>query len=631
MESFRRLIKGPAGIALVTLFCLPFVLIGFQSYFTGQSNSSGVAQVNGETISVSEYQNTLRARQDYLSQQMGGQVDESLLNSDLMKESVLDSLIQQQVLQQAAAKEGLTLSKEALYKLITEIPQFQENGKFSEELYRRVLFQSGITLNAFPEKLKQDFIAAQQRNSLVASAFVTDAEAKYAASLSQQSRDIQYIILKAVDYKAEVELTDELIDGYYQEHLADFQTTEKFKVAYVELEKSQFTDQVDVTDEDLQVAYELRVAEASAQEQRSIAHIMISTQELDEAQARVRAQEVQDKLAAGEQFADLAATYSDDLATAEEGGELGVFEPGVFPESFDTVVYELQVGEVSDVVVTNDGLHLIKLESVTQEEVPDFDVIKEELVAEVTEAQLDELYADSLEQFEDESLDASTIEAAAQSMGLDVQMTALQPLYTLPEPLNQPLVLEVIQSEELLEEGDLSEVVVVGDTALLLSVAQHELPHPKPLSEVKAQIEYRYTQEQAEELAAQEGEQLLALDTDALNQAVKEAGLSFDVQEGIKRQNTEVNPMIVKHAFAMTKPVVAEGDEQTTVPSSGLELASGDYVLVQLLAVHTGDENPAELLIQKQSLSRSIGQQEFLSYTAYLESQADIKRFRNNL
>ena len=243
LQNIRNNIQGTAAKVIIAIIVVPFAFFGIDSLFSGGSQTPA-AVVNGEKISQAELQQALAMQKRRLINMMGDKLEPSMLDDAVLRKPALDSLIKQQLLLQAAEDAGIEISDQQLNITIASMPQFQEDGRFSQERYQQVLRLQGYNSALFKQLLRSDLLIQQLSASVAASAFVTERELDEAIAYIHESRDFQTVTVPLEKYRKSITLTDEELKSYYEENGARFQSEPKVKVSYLELKEEQFYEPV---------------------------------------------------------------------------------------------------------------------------------------------------------------------------------------------------------------------------------------------------------------------------------------------------------------------------------------------------------------------------------------------------
>ncbi len=616
LQNIRDNSQGWIAKTIIGVIVVLMALTGFDAIIQSTSNSQNAADVNGEKITQSSLNAAVDMQRRQLIQQFGKDFDASLLDDKLLRQASLDSLIDRTLLLQGAKEAGMGFSDASLDQLILQTPAFQVDGKFNAARFDQILQQQGMGRMEFRERLKQDVLVSQLQASLAASNFVTDAELENFVRLDKQTRDFASQTIH-IDTKS-IDISDDELKAYYDEHKDQYMSPEQVVVEYVELRKESFFAQAEASDEELQALYQKEIANLA--EQRRAAHILLEVNDkLSDEQAKAKLAEVAERLKQGEDFAKLAEEVSQDPGSASNGGDLGFAGPGVYDPEFETSLYALKKDEVSAPVRSSFGWHLIKLLDVQAPEVPSFDSLKAKLEREVKAQQVEQRFVEAAKELEEASFEASDLAQPAQELGLQVQTSGAFGREGGEGVAANRQVVQAAFSPEVLEDGANSGAIELDpDTTLVLRVKEHKKPTLLPLEEVSAGIRDTLSRKKASEAAKAEGEALLAQLRDG-----GASGKDWKVLEAATRSQEGVEPEVLQALFRMAKP------EDGKPSFAGLTLNNGDYVVLRLDGV---GQAKAELSAEEKTsyrrfLASRAGQQDFAAYREQLKESADIERF----
>lgn len=616
LQNIRDNSQGWIAKTIIGVIVVLMALTGFDAIIQSTSNSQNAADVNGEKITQSSLNAAVDMQRRQLIQQFGKDFDASLLDDKLLRQASLDSLVDRTLLLQGAKEAGMGFSDASLDQLILQTPAFQVDGKFNAARFDQILQQQGMGRMEFRERLKQDVLVSQLQASLAASNFVTDAELENFVRLDKQTRDFASQTIH-IDTKS-IDISDDELKAYYDEHKDQYMSPEQVVVEYVELRKESFFAQAEASDEELQALYQKEIANLA--EQRRAAHILLEVNDkLSDEQAKAKLAEVAERLKQGEDFAKLAEEVSQDPGSASNGGDLGFAGPGVYDPEFEKSLYALKKDEVSAPVRSSFGWHLIKLLDVQAPEVPSFDSLKAKLEREVKAQQVEQRFVEAAKELEEASFEASDLAQPAQELGLQVQTSGAFGREGGEGVAANRQVVQAAFSPEVLEDGANSGAIELDpDTTLVLRVKEHKKPTLLPLEEVSAGIRDSLSRKKASEAAKAEGEALLAQLRDG-----GASGKDWKVVEAATRSQEGVEPEVLQALFRMAKP------EDGKSSFAGLTLNNGDYVVLRLDGV---GQAKAELSAEEKTsyrrfLASRAGQQDFAAYREQLKESADIERF----
>ena len=622
LQNIRDNSQGWIAKTIIGLIVVLMALTGFEAIFQAATHRQDAAKVNGDTISQNELSQTVDMQRRQLAQRMGKDFDPAMLDDKVLHDAALKGLIERRLLLQGAHDAKFAFSETALDQLILQMPDFQVDGKFSAERFDAVIRQLGYGRMQFREMLGEEMLISQLRNGIIGSAFVTDPQVDAFARLENQTRDFASLTFKADP--AAVQVSDGEIKAHYDEHAKEFMTPDQVVVDYIELKKSAFFDQVKVDDEALKAAYEKEVANLA--EQRDAAHILIEVNDkTSDADAKARIEEIQQRLAKGEDFAALAKEFSQDPGSAANGGDLGFAGPGVYDQAFEDALYALNQGQVSAPVRTEYGYHLIKLLGVQAPEVPTFASLKDKLTRDLKTQQVEQRFVEVTKQLEDAAFESSDLSQPAQDLGLKVQTSAPFGREGGQGITANRGVIQAAFSEEVLNEGANSSALELDpETVVVVRVKEHRKPEQLPLAEVAQPIRDKLARDKATEALKAKANDLIAkLRDGSLQPGAAYEGQAWKVQEAATRGQDGIDPAELQAVFQLPKP---EGKDKPVF--GDVVLKDGSLVLLQLKGVNDGstasDEEKQQI---RQYLASRIGQQDFAAYRKQLEDKADITRY----
>lgn len=538
LQSIRDRSSSWGAKIIIAAVVATMALFGVDSLvtlFTG--NPDEVAKVNGQTITRQQVE--MNVQRAVRSGQVAPDQERALRNQ------VIDDLITNALLDSYAEEGGLYLSEDQLDQLIIYQPEFQDqDGRFSADLFRNRLASAGYSPLGFREELRVDMQRQQLQQGLAFSDFTLESERQRLSELQFQRRNFRYHVLDEGDLASPLEASEEQLQAYYDANAENYRRPEQVRLEYVMIDRQKMAQEVEVDERELRAAYVERGSDA----ERRISHIMATfngERSRDEAEARL--EEARERLSEGEAFADLAAEYSDDTSTSDEGGDLGIISRGFFDDAFESVAFSLAEGEVSDIIESDNGLHLIL---VTELAMPSFEMLRDELHREVAMSEVSDDFNRRVQQLIDDSFAADDLESVAEDIGLTLEESDWVSRDGASGVLSEPGVMSAAFSDDVLGEGFNSEVLELdSDRRLVLRVTDHRESTLLELDEVRERVEasveanlYRDAlRELAEEhiAALREGESL---------------DLDWQQVEGADRQSTAVPSNIIQAAFRMPQP-----------------------------------------------------------------------------
>ncbi|MGL4750759.1 MAG: peptidylprolyl isomerase [Shewanella sp.] len=614
LEKIRDGSQGVIAKGILVLVILSFAFAGVSSYL-GSTSEVPAAEVNGDKITKAELEQAYQSERARMEQQLGEMfaalsADERYLES--IKQSVLERLVADKLVDQAAAAMGLRVSDDQIIEAIKSEPAFQTDGKFDNERYQAILRQLGYQPQTFRSMMRVDMTRRQLTAALVGTEFVLPGEAKQLAELQGQTRDIRYLVVDSAPFLANASVTDEQVKSYYDANQGQFMSPEKVSLEYVELNAADFAKDSKVTEEEAQTYYDEHKAQYVSNEKRLAAHILIALGN-DEAAAKAKAEDLAKQLDSGADFAALAKANSEDTLSAEQGGKLDWFEPGVMDPTFDIALFALQKGQHSGVVKTDFGFHIIKLLDIQPGTTVPFADVKTKIFAQLQEKKaVDQVY--SLQsKLADTSYEVpDTLAETAKVVGVEIKTTPLFSRDDVPAALNKPDVVKAAFSDSVMRQGLNSEVIELEPNhVVVIRMKEHHDAGTMPLAEVKAGIAERLKQEQANEVARAKAEELMA------QVKAGAADVSLTAKAKLGRGAQDVDAAIVGKAFQMPTPSAA--------PVVGTVGLANGYAVVALDKVNAADSVSDELVnALKQRLNAQYSEADYRGLIESLKANAKV-------
>ncbi len=626
LQKMRDNAQSWVAKVIVGIIVLIFALTGWESISRFTSDDQKAAEVNDSVITKVELEQAVSLQRRQMIQQlrqMGNEIDPSMIDDNILRSSVLDELIGRAVLLQGAEKARLRVSEQMIDQLILGTPDFQVNGQFDANRFDLVIRNMGLDSRmAFRNLVRQELTIAQLRNAYEATAFATPEERLMLARLENQTRD--FAVLEINAEHADVPVSEEEIQEYYEANLEQFMTPEQVVVEALVLSRSDFFDQIEVDEAEVEALYQREIGNLA--EQRRAAHILFEGEEGD-TELLERAQEVRARLEQGEEFAALAREYSDDSGTANRGGDLGFTARGSFDPEFEDALFALERGEVSEPVRTSYGYHLIKLTDLQAPDLPQLEDMRQSLVEELKTERVERRFVEASQQLADLAYESPNLTEPAEALDLEVQTFGPVERSGGEGITANPRVMRAVFEEDvLIDERNSPLIELDADTSVVVRVKEHNRPQQKTLEQASAEIvdllQYRKATERAETAASQAIEQLRAGEAGTAEIA-ESLGQSWQEHEAVQRSSREVLPALLRNVFAMPRP------EDDGVVYSHFRKPDGGRWVVQLRGVATPQEalTETETPAFQRFIAGQTGEQDFSAIQQKLREDADIERY----
>ncbi|RFF29343.1 hypothetical protein DZC52_13660 [Wenzhouxiangella sediminis] len=591
LQAIRDRVTGIVAIFVLGLLAVPFLFFGLDSYMRGVPQDA-VAVVGDAEISSSEFQTSFAQYRQRLRQQLGDRYSELDTNQPAVRREHLEGMIDQLLLRQYAEDLGLRVSDQALAQVIRDIPAFQIEGQFNQDVYMQALRGAGETPRSFEQTLREDIQTSLIPQALSGSAVVTETEVDRLISLQRQTRQVSLVQVPAAEFEDQVEVSEEDVEAYYQDNIDRFTTEERVRLAYVELQPEALIEEAELSEEELRQRYESARQRYLTPEARRASHILITSEGAGDAEsAEALATELRERIAEGESFQELAAEYSDDPVSAEQGGDLGWIEPEDMVAPFEEALYDLAAaGDVSDPVETQFGWHIIRLDEIRPPQGMSFEEARPEILEEHLQRQREDLYIELSERMVDlVYADDSSLDPLAEELGLEIKETDWFTRAGAENGIasNEEVVQAAFSDLVLLDEAVSDPIEIDRNHMVAVKVLEHEPAEPRPLEEVSDRIRQRLVTERSREMAEERAEALLervGSDGSTLESLAESEGLDLVSIDSLGRRDFQQGPAFLREVFRLPAP----GEE----PTLHVLPRQGGYALVRLEGVRAG--NPAE-------------------------------------
>ncbi len=625
LEKIRENSQGLVAKIILGFIILTFALAGISSYLGGSVDVSS-AVVNGEEITKASYTQAYQSQRRRMESQFGQMFEQLAADPSYMqnfRKNVLDNLINEALQGQLVEELGMRISDNEIKDAIRKMPEFQVDGQFNNERYLMLIRQAGFQPSAFRDMLRKDMAVRQLAQSVIGTNFALTKETTAYNALQKQSRSIDYVEIDKNQYTAGVEITDEEKADYYQANIDRWETQEKVSVDYVELKMSDLMPLVDVTEDDAEAYYNEYVESYKTTERRKASHILIEIAE-DEAAAEQEAQDLLAKINAGESFEELAKAHSDDTFSGENGGDLDWMTQGDMDPAFDDAVFAMtNEGDISDVVKSSFGYHIIKLTGIEASVTSPFADVKADILEKLKADKANDLFAERQEALTNASYEnPDSLEDAAAAVEGQIVSSDAFTRNDAAFPLNAPAVVAAAFSDQVLVENINSEVLSVSnDHIVVIHLKEHFPARTQSAEEVDAQVIEALTNQKATEKAREAAEGLMAKLKDSADAATVVAAdnLTLKSEEKLERFSGATPVDIRNHAFKMAKPAA---DAQTF---DLVEMTNGNYAVIKLNSVSSGLMTADDTTTQ-QRLSSLYSQSGFQSFVDSLSEGATIER-----
>lgn len=611
------LIKFILGIIVIV-----FIFWGVGSFRSQRLNV--LAKVNGEDILMESYRLAHANMLDNYKQMFGGQIPEGFLDRIDIKQQVLDGLINETLIRQAASEMGILVSDIEVQNIILNIPAFKHNGVFDQRLYERSLREARLTPTAFEAQVRQRLLTDKLKTLMGSWLAVTEAEAKEHYMYENNEVNLAYVSINASKCETEVNATGQDLTFWYESHNENYITEPQIKLRYLTLNEAN-VDDANITDPEIEAYYQDHRNEYDVKERRRARHILLKISEgADEdkiEELRKKAKKIHDRIEKGEDFAKLAKENSEDAESAKNGGELGFFGRGMMVKPFEEAAFSIKEGEVSKPVLTRFGWHIIKLEKIEPGRVKPLTEVKNSIATRLKAQKAKNMIWDRANDAYEEIIQLGSLSAYAEQHEIELETTEL---FSQKKP---PAVIggdpELLKTLFALNSGELSSLLQIHQGILIAEVLEKKAPYLPPLEEVKEQAKKDYVREKAKELCRLKAQGLLeAAKKQGLEAACKDKGFKIQ-QTGLFKRTDKTAKGKLPLTVAQTGLSLYEGK---AYPDEVAESGNSFYILA---FKEKKDADIANFLAQKDAITKRILEQKqqtlFEDWLKNLRERSSIK------
>jgi peptidyl-prolyl cis-trans isomerase D len=605
-----------------------FGVSGYEKFLTGSDET--VAEVGKQKITKQDFERARGQQIQQMKQVLGDQFDPSMLDTPQARKEVLDNLIAQRALMSDAVDKRVIVSDARLVQALEQsVPGLKNpDGTFNKDLYRSMLIQQGLTEQGFEAQARKDLAMQTSPEAIIRSAMTPKAVADRLIGIQEEQREVADFILKPSDFLAQVKPTPEQLKKYYDENLKSFEIAESAKVEYLVLSSEALAASIAVKPEDIKTFYDNNKTKYAIPEQRQASHILVSSSK-DKAAAKTKADSLLKELKAGADFTALAKANSDDPGSGSKGGDLGFFSRDMMVKPFSDAAYLLKEGQLSDVVESEFGFHIIKLTAVKGGGEKKFEEVKAEIEADYKKQKAQEAFTKSTDEFNTLVYEQSdSLKPAADKLKLTIlSAEGVTRSGVVPAPgakpsvLNNPKLLKALFSDDaLVKKRNIESVEVSPGTLVSARIVEHKPAKSKTFETVENEVRGAVLAAEAKKLTVAAGEAKLK----ALKEKADSTG--FSAPRMVGRPNpTGLSQAGLDAIYKATS---------TKLPAFvGLDLGPAGYAVYQVSKVVSTEPKRIEELRTSAlpQLNQLSGQQDLADLMESVKARVSVKRFEEKM
>jgi peptidyl-prolyl cis-trans isomerase D len=617
---------------ILALISLPFAFFGVDYYFRDTARTGEIATVAGSRITQAEFDNTLREQQERMRQALGRNFDPAVFDDPEVRYSLLDGLIGQRLLQEQARRGRFNVSDEQLRQFISEIPAFQEGGKFSQARYEQLLAMQNPPRSPieFARDIRRELVLGPVQESIAGGNIVARTNVERYLGLLEQQREAAVAAIDADAYLKDVRIDDAAVRAFYDANASAFQVPEEVKLEYVMLSPDTLGAQIAIDPAEVRKQYDDNARLYGKAEERQAAHILIAVKpdasEEEKANAKKKAAEIAAQAKKNPaQFGELAKKLSEDPGSAAQGGDLGFFaRDGSMVKPFEDAVFSMKAGEVSGPVQSDFGWHIIKLAAIHPAKQQSFDEVKTQIEQDLKRQKAARKFAEAAEQLQNLVYEqADSLQPVAKALNLTVQSTPpLSRAQVQALAQNNVKFVQAVFSPDSLQAKRNTEAMEIAPSTLMAArVVDYKPTSARAFDDVKVEIRRQLERKAAGELAQAAGKAKLAL----LQQG-KEAGVTFGKPATLARNQPQ--PGYPPAALAM----IFQADATKLPAYAGSINERGGYSVYRIQRVIApAAPDAARLTAFSDRVGDQMGRELAAAYVASLKAKADVKINQANL
>lgn len=626
MFEFIRTHQRLMQFFLLLVIAPMFIIGGIQGFSQSGGGDDVVAKVAGRSITQREWDVAQGEQLERLRKMFGAQFDPKMFDTPEAKLNILNKLIAEHSLAAEAERHHLSISDLALQQEIINLSGLKTpDGKFDNDRYKSLLAEQGMTPAAYEVRLRHDLLLQKVNSAIQSTAFVPNSVAGRLSDINDQEREIQQLTFKSADFLSQVKITDDMLKAYYNKNDKQFAVPEEIKAEYVVLSIDAIAEKIAVSDADIKLYYEQNKKRFGVDEQRRASHILMNVKKdastAEKAAAKSKAENLLAQVRKDpSSFAKIAKENSQDTGSAARGGDLDFFEKGMMVKPFEDVAYKLKQGEISDVVQSDFGFHVIQLTAIKPSSIKPMEDVKAEISAEVKKQQAAKKYSEQAEIFNNTVYEQSdSLKAVADKLKLKIETAAnltrdLNPKAATNVPFKHPKFLKALFSDDAIKNKRNTEVVEIAPNTLIAGhIVEYKAATKRPYEEVKTLVREAVTQIEAANMAKKAGEAKLA----ALKAKDELTGFS-----GAKIVSRTKNDDLSKEAVAEVMKADA-----TKLPAFVMVDLPGQTVGVVRInkVIQSATQDKARRLTEQQQAANVLAQQEMTAYIDILKQKAKVK------
>ena len=557
LQSIRDRSQGLVVGVIVGLISLTFVLVGIQSYLEGGSKVA-VAEVDGHEIHLTEFQQNLQRFRQRAQSIMGDSFNPLDWDRPEIKRRVVNELIDNYITADFARNSWLRVGDAQVASELQIIPAFKDDdGKFSRTMYEQRTRLLGYSELAFEERMRDELMRSQLFAGVGGSEIIGDNELKMIHRLVEQERDIGYAIVPGSGYENTVNVSEDEISGYYDDYSSKYRELEKVSLEYVEVSASSLSSTMEFSEDELRDQYLASVDQYTIAEERDAEYILLplsnSAGEDELQKARLKLLEVSERFKAGSTIEAIKEKYGQDAEFNVQASRTGLFGKGIMAQPFEDGVFDLTVGQFSEPIRTDFGLHIIKLLEIAPARTKSFEEVQSDVENSMKEVEAQKLFFEIAEEFSTLVYEnPQDLVTTAEALDLEIKKLGFLNREALTVLFSEQAATAIFDSEVVVEKMNSIPIELPDGRLIAFRSAGYKPSRVPPLLEIRNIVEEDLITSRLRDVVEQKALELIGLVKagQPMSEVIAAEGLDWKNVVGAKRDSTEVNRAIINKAFS---------------------------------------------------------------------------------
>ena len=557
LQSIRDRSQGLVVGVIVGLISLTFVLVGIQSYLEGGSKVT-VAEVEGHEIHLTEFQQNLQRFRQRAQSIMGDSFNPLDWDRPEIKRRVVNELIDNYITADFARNSWLRVGDAQVASELQIIPAFKDDdGKFSRTMYEQRTRLLGYSELAFEERMRDELMRSQLYAGVGGSEIIGDNELKMIHRLVEQERDIGYAIVPGSGYENTVNVSEDEISGYYDDYSSKYRELEKVSLEYVEVSASSLSSTMEFSEEELRDQYLANVDQYTIAEERDAEYILLplsnSAGEGELQKATLKLLEVSERFKAGSTIEAIKEKYGQDPEFSIQASKTGLFGKGIMAQPFEDGVFGLTVGQFSEPIRTDFGLHIIKLVEIAPARTKSFEEVQSDVENSMKEVEAQKLFFEVAEEFSTLVYEnPQDLVTTAEALDLKIKKLGFLNREALTVLFSEQAATAIFDSEVVVEKMNSIPIELPDGRLIAFRSVGYKPSRVPPLLEIRNIVEEDLITSRLQDVVEQKALELIGLVKagQPMSEVIAAEGLDWKNVVGAKRDSAEVNRAIINKAFS---------------------------------------------------------------------------------